>query len=434
MRDSMRAIVETNTATEGLNRMQATRLRSAVTALQQPALVWAEIALAIGSVAPILGMPIIVGALQDVWGYSAADAGYITSIDLAGLLTGSILTSSLAHRLDWRWYVGAALGISAASNVLCAPFHGIVALACLRFIAGCASGATYAASLTLLSRNREPATGFSILILLQVLANALVLVVFPLLSERWGPSAIFAAIAAVLLVSLAAVALLPRADSRPPIPQSPADGAQRRRVPLLPALCLLAVALFYVAIGSYWAYAERMGLEFGIAVQQVHWLLSAGVLLSAAACLSARTVAHRIGQSRALLGALSLLAFTLLIHGLLPTPAMFVINLAVLQLCWNFIDIFQLGTLAVLDPSGRAAALVPAAQGAALAAGPAAAAFVLGRGRGYTAVLLLAGLATASAAVIYAVVHRRYRRAAAAGGTGPGPPASDPIARVGVSF
>jgi hypothetical protein len=41
------------------------------TGFQQRVLVWAEIALAIGSVAPILGMPIIVGALQDGWGYTA---------------------------------------------------------------------------------------------------------------------------------------------------------------------------------------------------------------------------------------------------------------------------------------------------------------------------------------------------------------------------
>ena len=79
---------------------------------------------------------------------------------------------------------------------------------------------------------------------------------------------------------------------------------------------------------------------------------------------------------------------------------MFVVNLAVLQLCWNFIDIFQLGTLAVVDPSGRAAALVPAAQGAALAAGPAAAGLLLGLGKGYTGVLLLAGSTTALAAGI----------------------------------
>lgn len=385
-----------------------------------PALVWAEIALAIGSVAPILGMPIIVGALQDGWGYSAEHAGYVTSIDLAGLLGGSIATSFLAHRVDWRWYVGVALALGAAFNLLCAPFHGsILALCCLRFGAGLACGATYASSLTLLSRHSQPVRAFSLMILLQVVANAIVLLAFPLLNEHWGPTAIFLAIAAVLATSMAVLPLLPRRDSPAATPRreatqpAPAHVPRRRAgwraPPLLPTLCIVAVALFYVTIGSYWAYAERMGIEFGMSAQRVHWLLSAGVLLSAAACLSARAVGERFGQSRALLGALILLAVTLLVHSVMPTAAMFVINLAVLQLCWNFIDIFQLGTLAVLEPTGRAAALVPAAQGAALSAGPAAAGFILGLGKGYSAVLLLAGSTTALAAVIYAMVHRHYR-------------------------
>jgi len=381
-----------------------------LTASKEQILICAEIALAIGSVAPILGMPIIVGALQDGWGYTAEYAGYVTSIDLAGLLVGSVVTSSMARRLDWRWYVGAALILSAAFNLLCARFHGVVPLCSFRFAAGFASGATYASSLTLLSRHSEPARAFSYMILLQVLANTVVLGLFPLLNERWGPGAIFVAIAAVLLASVAVVPLLPGKDfAQAPLPARAAQRRHPRGVPLLPALCLMAVALFYVTIGSYWAYAERMGLGFGISPKQIHWLLSAGVLLSAAACLCARVVGRRIGQSRALLIALVLLAATLFFHGLFPTPAMFIINLAVLQLCWNFIDIFQLGTLAVIDPSGRAAALVPAAQGVALAAGPAAAGFMLGQGRGYTAVLLLAGFSTALAALTYAVVHQRRR-------------------------
>jgi MFS family permease len=361
-------------------------------------------------------MPIIVGALQDGWGYSPAYAGYVTSVDLAGLLLGSVATSLLAHRLDWRWYVGGALTLSAVSNLLCAPFHGIALLCVFRFAAGLGSGATYASSLTLLSRHSEPVRAFSCLILLQVVANALVLLVFPLLSDRWGPGAIFDAIAAVLLASVAVAPLLARRDPRAS-PSPPRTGPRRTllgRVPLPPALCIAAVALFYVTIGSYWAYAERMGIEFGMSMQRVHGLLTAGVFLSAVACLSARAVGARFGQSRALLAALALLAATLLVHGLFPTAAMFVINLAVLQLCWNFIDIFQLGTLAVVDPSGRTAALVPAAQGAALAVGPAAAGFILGLGKGYTAVLLLAGSTTAAAAAIYAVVHRMRIEPAAA--------------------
>ncbi len=376
-------------------------------------------------------MPIIVGALQDGWNYSGAYAGYVTSVDLAGLLTGSTATSLLAHRLDWRWYVGGALALSALCNLACAPFHGILLLCVFRFGAGLGSGATYASSLTLLSRYSDPVRAFSCLILLQVLANALVLMVFPLLNQAAGPAAIFDAIAALLFASMAVAPLLPHRDARAARPPSPcastgapllvaphaarraAPGAHPRRilfgrVPLPPALCLMAVALFYVTIGSYWAYAERMGIEFGISIERVHWLLTAGVFLSALACMSARVVGHRFGQSRALLGALVLLAATLLVHGWLPTALMFVVNLAVLQLCWNFIDIFQLGTLAVVDPSGRAAALVPAAQGAALAAGPAAAGLLLGLGQGYPGVLLLAGSTTALAAALYAIVHRYW--------------------------
>jgi len=103
----------------------------------------------------------------------------------------------------------------------------------------------------------------------------------------------------VLLVSVAVAPLLPRRDARA-APSPPRTGSRRSlvgRVPLPPALCILAVALFYVTIGSYWAYAERMGIEFGISMQRVHWLLTAGVVLSAAACLSARAVGDRIGQS-----------------------------------------------------------------------------------------------------------------------------------------
>src|SRR5271154_530111 len=154
------------------------RLTTNTAASRQRILICAEIALAIGSVAPILGMPIIVGALQDGWGYSPEYAGYVTSIDLAGLLLGSIATSLLASRLDWRWYVGVALTLSAAFNLLCTQYHSMPALCCLRFAAGFTSGATYAASLTLLSRNPDPARGFSFMILLQVLANAVVLAVF----------------------------------------------------------------------------------------------------------------------------------------------------------------------------------------------------------------------------------------------------------------
>jgi predicted MFS family arabinose efflux permease len=180
----------------------------------------------------------------------------------------------------------------------------------------------------------------------------------------------------------------------------------------MPALCLGAVALVYVAIGSYWAYAERMGITFGIPATLVHHLLTASVLLSTIGCLAAFRLSRSVGQSRPLLGALALLAVVLLVHSASPHPVMYVVTLIVMQMCWNFIDIFQLGTLAIVDPSGRGAALVPAAQGVALAAGPAAGGVALTVGGGYWAVLLLAGGAAALATACYSIVYGRYLRVA----------------------
>jgi predicted MFS family arabinose efflux permease len=121
-----------------------------------------------------------------------------------------------------------------------------------------------------------------------------------------------------------------------------------------------------------------------------------------------------MGQSRPLLAALAIFSLTLLVHSVSPHAVMYVLTLVVLQVAWNFIDIFQLGTLAFVDPSGRGAALVPGAQGIALAIGPAAAGKLLDLGLGYPAVLVLSGSAATLAALCYGVVHVSCERAAVA--------------------
>ena len=378
---------------------------------RRDALPWPPIALAIGSVAPVLGLPIIVGALIDRWGYSAAGAGYVASSDLAGLCLGSVLTSAIAHRVDWRRYVGTALVVCACINGMCALVGGFWAVLGLRLGAGAASGAIYAASVVLLSRSDDVARNFSLMIFVQVVANAVVLAVFPTLAARWGPAALFVTIGVALTATLIVVPLLPAASAvrGERVPHSRSSGAIPA-IPVLPTLCLLAVALFYVTIGSYWTYAERMGIQSGLLPDSVHNLLSFGVLLSGVGCLLAFWLSRRVGQSRPLLVALIVLAVALLLNAVQPTPTMFIVTLAVVQLCWNFVDIFQLGTLAIVDPTGRAGALVPAAQGAALAVGPAAGAAMLTFGKGYAAVLVLGGAASALAAITYASVHAGQRR------------------------
>jgi hypothetical protein len=311
-----------------------------------------------------------------------------------------------------------------------------------------------------MSRVQDTARGFSIVIFAQVVANAAVLEVFPVIDARWGPGGLFVTMAMVMAATAVIVPRLPgrdpvaeagivatdgRAGHDPPLPGTagaavpvnagaaipgqagaavpahagaaiPGQGGAALSPPVtrvaMSGLCLGAVALVYVAIGSYWAYAERMGLALDLSADLVHHLLAASVLLSTIGCLAAFRLSRTVGESRPLLGALAMLSAVLLIHSGLRHPLMYVVTLGVMQICWNLIDIFQLGTLAIVDPSGRAAALVPAAQGIALAAGPAAGGAALTAGRGYWAVLLLAGGAAALATLCYSIVYVRFLRVA----------------------
>jgi predicted MFS family arabinose efflux permease len=367
---------------------------------------WAAISLAIGSVVPVLGMPIVVEGLEDHWRLTASDAGYLTAVELAGVFVGSSLTSALANRLHWRHYLSAALCLAALFNGMSALHPAPLALKALRLGAGITSGAAYASSLALLSRESDTARAFSWMIFAQVVANAVVLAVFPAIDDAKGPAGMFAAVGVVLLLTLAVMPLIP---GRLPPALTRHERVETRR-PLLAGLCLGAIAFVYVAIGSYWTYAERMGVTAGISADWVHRFLSVGVLLSALGCLAAFRISRRLGQSTPLIGALTALAAVLLIDSAWPTAPMYVVTLGTLQLCWNFIDIFQLGTLSMVDPSGRAAALVPAAQGVALFVGPATAGFVLGLGKGYPTVLAMAGVSASLAAICYSLVHLRARR------------------------
>jgi DHA1 family inner membrane transport protein len=373
---------------------------------------WIGVGLSVTSVATILGMPIIVGALQDRWGYSAAEAGYVSSIDLAGIFAGSALTSGLAARIHWRRYVAVAMMLCILANASCAFTREFATFGALRFVAGLTAGGIYAASLVILSNTRPVARSFSVLIFVQVFANALILLMFPALSDRWGPAGIFVVIAGAFVINLAVVPFVGGRLSAPVHPSS-TEHPMTQSNGTLRAMCLGAVALFYVTIGSYWAYCERIGIHVGLRPKTVHELLSAGVLLSLVGCSVAYWLSRRVGQSRPLLAALSAVSLIMLLQAAFLTRSSFVIALAVVQLCWNFVDIFQLGTLALVDPSGRTCALVPAAQGIALAVGPAAGGLILDYGFGYRGVLCLSAFAAALAACAYFVVHRRYRLSAA---------------------
>src|SRR5262249_41528962 len=121
----------------------------------------------------------------------------------------SVVTSVIARRVSWRRYVGGAIVACFCLNVACTSISAFAPILVLRLAAGVTSGMIYSAGLALLSRSDHATRDFSLLVFLQVLANALVLSIFPGLAQTWGPAGLFAIIAVTLGATLAIVPWLP---------------------------------------------------------------------------------------------------------------------------------------------------------------------------------------------------------------------------------
>ena len=152
-------------------------------------------------------------------------AGYITSIDLAGLCVGSITTSMWASRIDWKQYVAAAIVVclrhECAVRVVPHARHSDASCGLARV--------WHRVSRTrrlwlCISRVPDTARGFSIVIFAQVVANAIG--ARGLSSDRrsWGPGGLFVTIAVVMAVT---VVVIPRLPGRDPL-REPAR--QRRTI------------------------------------------------------------------------------------------------------------------------------------------------------------------------------------------------------------
>jgi predicted MFS family arabinose efflux permease len=182
------------------------------------------------------------------------------------------------------------------------------------------------------------------------------------------------------------------------------------RAPRLIAwLCLLAMALTYVNIGAYWTYIELATADAGLDGDFVSGALVWVSLFAVAGCLVATLISDRFGIARPLLLTLLLHAATgfMLVSDI--DPPRFLISVYAFNFLWIFLDVYQMGSVANLDSSGRFASLMPASQGLGQIVGPNLAASLLGFGSGYEAVFILCGAASLAAFAVYAVAYLRLR-------------------------
>lgn len=366
----------------------------------------------------LAGIPVISTAWSVQLGFSDVETGRVAGADLGGLSLGAVLASLLVARVNRRLLVALSAAVAIAANALCMTLVNYEQVLWLRLLAGVGSGVYTAIAVASLGASSRPARAYNIMLFCFAFTQAGEMFALPRLSMD-GIYGVFIAAYLLGLLFLHWVPARPverglEVEVEVPDQARGSVVVQRRVPPIVPWLCLAAIAAIYVNIGAYWTYIELATARAGLEAAWVSSILVWVSFMSLLGCLFATLISNRYGLVRPLL--VTLLAHAVIV-GMLALGidnVVFFISVYTFNFLWIFIDVYQMAIVANVDHSGRFASLLPAAQGLGQIIGPNLAASTLGLGLGYDAVFILCAAGSLLALGIYAALYLRLRKTLAA--------------------
>ncbi|WP_298214936.1 MFS transporter [Acidovorax sp.] len=325
----------------------------------------AAVAAICAAAASFLGLPVVIGLLADMRGLAPEQLGQIASAENFGLAVTALFSPWLLRRCDARLLILAGLVALAAMHFLSTQPMGFATFFGVRLAASVAAGVVMPAAVAVLGRSTEPERAFAWAVSAQVVLSSAELLAFGPLAKAVGLWGVYGAMGALACVTMVLMlgARLPQG-----VGHAPAGSA---RLSFSSGALIASVWFFFCAIGAYWVFIERAGVQVGLSPEELGGWLALSNLVALAGSASAPWWVKRFGDRWVLV--LGMLLTVLVPLGLLlPGSGRvgYLFNLAMFVLLWNLLMVVQMAVLGRWDPHGRAVALTPAAQGFGLALAP----------------------------------------------------------------
>ncbi|MCF8068895.1 MAG: MFS transporter [Desulfobacterales bacterium] len=363
----------------------------------RPITIFSAILILIAGNAVFAGLPMILGVLIDVYGYTEQHAGWIASSSLGGSCVAGFLVMILASKVNRKKTMFVGLVMMLLGNLLAAWTTDLIPALLVWFFAGIGKGFCFALGMVIIAGTSNTPRNFGFQYFAIVLFIGLELFFIPTITDAWGYSGIFYVFSAIGLICIPFVTFIPEKYKQSEEEKKQIEGKSYT----LPAILgLAAVLIFYAGIGAFWAYIEVIGGNIGLSYEAIGNYLTIGNFLSLTSCLVASWIGDRLGMYRPLTFVLIANTIILSVMGFSMTTFAYIIGIMLFFMFWNVTDIFQAGTISNYDQSGRYTALIPAVMGIGLTIGPAVASFVvIGENGSSTVLYLCAGTCLATFAI-----------------------------------
>jgi len=320
----------------------------------------------------IVLQPAYVQGLVDHAGMSDAKAGYALSAEMLAFAVATISMAAIASRVRWRPLVQSALLVLLLCHLASAWMVHTSMFVAIRVAAGLAAGIVVPLAFASIGLTSKPERGYGLVITSVLLYGAILLTVTPALFRAGGVAALLVAMASTCVVALAASFAF-----HEPSRHATAQPRKPHRTSATERAALSAMFFYFMAQGSFWAYASLIGKSKGLSDGVVSDALALSQFAGIAGALLPAVLADRAGRTAPLAAGI--------LCGVLPLAALagpvtavtFTVVVAIYQFGWNLSHPFLLGMFARFDRTGQVVVYGTAMQKLGLAAGPAAAAVVV---------------------------------------------------------
>lgn len=296
-------------------------------------------------------LPIAIGTLVDGVGLDEGQAGWIGSLELAGMALSALALAPRISILSLRSLAFGAALVALLAHGLSAAAEGFGAIAVTRFVAGLAQGAIVAVGNSLIATSRDPDRFAARVEILGGIGAGALLVALPYAAAVYAQRGVFLAMAGVVIGCLPLLAWVPRRALAPHHGGGLRVAFGRRAFPVL-----LAGFLLTSGESAIWAFLERIGVGAGVASESIGMLLGASTLVGLTGAGLAAWLGARFGRRLPLVLGIAAQALACWAVANSTSAAPYVVATLGYALAFFFVQPYLVGTAAFIDPQGRVVA------------------------------------------------------------------------------
>ena len=314
--------------------------------------------------------PLFLGAAAVDLGLIEREIGYIAAVEMAGLAIMGLTAPFWILKVRWRTM--ALLGIAALiiGNLLTVFANSYLMLLALRGFTGLfGDGLCWVLGVAVLGEAQNPDRVFGINMIGVSVLTAAHFFGLPPLIELWQLDVVVLVLALEGLLIVPFLFWFPKSSRK----QQSTFKSHIELPRSVAATGLLANLVWYISIGGFWAFVERIASNAGLAAQVTGTILSTAVLSGLLGAVAATWLADRAGRMWPFALTLILQIGVMLVLAGSFDANTFLPGMVCFNVIWVFGSAYIMGLIATADSDGRAIVLTPVCIAAGASIGPAVA-------------------------------------------------------------